>query len=69
MLARAGGSANLVTNSAQTLFRTGHYQGQHPFNIEGKMFDHDRTELTVLLHVDENNRLLELEIIRWAREI
>ncbi|GAA4345101.1 hypothetical protein GCM10023165_28830 [Variovorax defluvii] len=41
------------------------YRGQHLFNIEGKMLDSDGAELSVLLHADENGRLLELEFIRW----
>ncbi|MDG5497702.1 hypothetical protein [Niveispirillum sp. BGYR6] len=41
------------------------YRGQHPFGVEGKMFDRDGADLTVLLHADENGRLLELEFIRW----
>jgi len=41
------------------------YQGQHPFGVEGRMLDSDGAELSVLLHADENGRLLELEFIRW----
>lgn len=41
------------------------YRGQHPFGIEGKMLDRDGTELSVLLHADENGRLYELEFVRW----
>jgi hypothetical protein len=41
------------------------YRGQHPFGVEGGMLDSDGTELSVLLHADENGRLLELEFIRW----
>lgn len=41
------------------------YQGQHPFGVEGKMLDRDGTELSILLHADENGHLLEMEIIRW----
>lgn len=41
------------------------YKGQHPFPLEGKVLDQDGSELTVLLHADENERLLELEIIRF----
>ncbi|MET3109526.1 hypothetical protein AAKU67_004495 [Oxalobacteraceae bacterium GrIS 2.11] len=41
------------------------YRGQHLFRVEGKMLDSDSVELSVLLYADENNRLLELEIIRW----
>jgi hypothetical protein len=42
------------------------YRGQHPFSVEGKMLDGDRAELSVLVHADENDRLLELEFIRWG---
>ncbi|MDR6537127.1 hypothetical protein J2739_002900 [Variovorax soli] len=41
------------------------YRGQHPFGVEGRMLDSDGTELSVLLHADENGRLLELEFLRW----
>jgi hypothetical protein len=41
------------------------YRGQHPFPVEGKVKDRDGEELTVLLHADENGRLLELELIRF----
>ncbi|WP_124684617.1 DUF6984 family protein [Cupriavidus pauculus] len=41
------------------------YRGQHPFGVEGWMLDSDGVEVSVLLHVDENGRLLELELIRW----
>lgn len=41
------------------------YRGQHLFRVEGRMLDSDGTELSVLLHADENGRLLELELIRW----
>ncbi|WP_444957145.1 DUF6984 family protein [Microbulbifer sp. ZKSA002] len=41
------------------------YRGQHLYGVEGKMADKDGEELCVLLYADENNRLLELEIIRW----
>jgi hypothetical protein len=42
-------------------------QGQHLLGVEGKTHDRDGTELTVLLHADENGRLLELEVIRWGQ--
>lgn len=41
------------------------YKGQHLFNVEGAILDKDGYELSVLLHADENDRLLELEFIRW----
>lgn len=43
------------------------YRGQHPYGVEGKMLDRDGTELSVLLHADENGRLLELEFVRWGQ--
>jgi hypothetical protein len=42
------------------------YRGQHPYRVEGRMLDRDGAEVTVLLHADANDRLLELELIRWA---
>ena len=41
------------------------YQGQHPFHVEGRVRDRDGSELSVLLHADENGRLLELELVRY----
>jgi len=41
------------------------WRGQHPFRVEGTMVDRDGAELEVVLHADENGRLLELEIIRY----
>ena len=41
------------------------YRGQRAFDVEGRARDRDGTELTVVLHADENGRLLELEVIRW----
>lgn len=46
-------------------YRRPEYRGQHPFRAEGKMLDSDDVQLSVLLHGDENGRLLELEFIRW----
>jgi len=40
------------------------YKGQHSFGIAGKLSDKDGTELWLDLYADENDRLLELEIIR-----
>lgn len=42
------------------------YRGQHAYPIEMRMLDMDDTELSVVLHADENDRLLELEILRWG---
>ena len=41
------------------------YQGQHPIEVEGKLLDKDGTEVSAILYVDENNRLYELEFVRW----
>lgn len=41
------------------------YQGQHAYPVELQMQDADGAELTPILHADANDRLLELEIIRW----
>lgn len=63
-------TANSVTaDGARVLFDISSYQrppyrGQHPFGVEGRMVDRDGAELLVLLHADENGRLLELEIVR-----
>ena len=42
------------------------YRGQHAFPIEGTMMDSDKSVLHVALYADENDRLLEMEIVRWA---
>jgi hypothetical protein len=42
------------------------YRGQHAFPIEGIMRDSDKAVLHVALYADENDRLLELEIVRWT---
>ena len=42
------------------------YRGQHSYPSEGKMRDRDGAEVTVVLYADENDRLLELEFIRWG---
>jgi hypothetical protein len=44
------------------------YEGQRPFHVEGKVKDKDGADITVLLHADQNERLLELELIRWGNE-
>lgn len=41
------------------------YRGQHSFGVEGKVQDRDGSELSVLLHADENGRLFELELVRF----
>lgn len=42
------------------------YRGQHSYNVEGTMKDADGADVTVRLYADENNRLFELEFIRWG---
>lgn len=42
------------------------YYGQHPYGIEGKIKDVDGAEVSIILHADQNDRLLELEFIRWG---
>ena len=42
--------------------------GQHAFNVEGKVLDKDGADVSVVLYADKNNRLLELEFIRWDGE-
>lgn len=41
------------------------YRSQQTYGIDGKMTDKDGADLTVCLYADENNRILELEVIRW----
>lgn len=42
--------------------------GQHTYPVEGTMVDSDGAQLHMMLYADANNRLLELEIIRWDKE-
>lgn len=42
------------------------YQGQHSYPVEIRLSDADGAESTAVLYADENNRLYELEIIRWG---
>lgn len=37
-----------------------------PIQVEGTVQDSDGAQVTVAVHVDENGRLFELELIRWA---
>lgn len=41
------------------------YRGQHSFGVQGELLDQDGSRLSFDLFADENNRLLELEIVRW----
>jgi|JRYI01.1.fsa_nt_gb hypothetical protein len=42
------------------------YRGQHSFGVSGELLDKDKTKLSFDLFADENDRLLELELIRWG---
>lgn len=42
------------------------YKGQHSYPVEIRLSDADGAGLTAVLYADENNRLYELEIIRWG---
>ncbi|HQX64136.1 MAG TPA: hypothetical protein PK593_11825 [Thermomicrobiales bacterium] len=42
------------------------YRGQHSFGVEGELLDKDGSKLSFDLFADENDRLLELELIRWG---
>ena len=42
------------------------YRGQRALPIEGRLKDLDGDEISAILYVDENARLLELELIRWG---
>lgn len=42
------------------------YRGQHAYDAEGAVNDSDGKEVSVSLYADENNRLLELELIKWG---
>lgn len=60
----------VTLDSSVVTFEISGYQrpssrGQHQFEVEGTMLDGDSVKLSVLLYADPNNRLLELEIIRW----
>ena len=41
------------------------YRGQHAVPVEGVVEDADGASITVLLHQDENDRLYELEFVRY----
>lgn len=42
------------------------YRGQHSFGVEGELLDKDGEKLSFDLFADGNNRLFELELIRWG---
>jgi uncharacterized protein DUF6984 len=41
------------------------HRGQHAFPVEGTVLDADGASVSVLLHQDENDRLYELEFVRY----
>lgn len=60
-----------VGSSGRTIFSiSGYkrpaYRGQHQYVVEVRLADADGADLTAVLYADENGRLYELEIIRWA---
>lgn len=42
------------------------YVGQHPYPTEGSVIDEDGEKLSVVLYADQQDRLLEMELIRWS---
>ena len=42
------------------------YRGQHAYAVEGVVTDDDGREVTIALYADENDRLFELEFIKWG---
>jgi hypothetical protein len=42
------------------------YRGQHAYPVEGTVLDYDGTDVSVYVYADENDRLLELEFVKWA---
>jgi hypothetical protein len=44
------------------------YKGQHAFPVEGKMLDKDGVEIMVAVYADENERILELELVKWSTD-
>lgn len=42
------------------------YHGQHAYPVEGVMLDQDGAEVSVYVYADENDRLIELEFVKWA---
>lgn len=41
------------------------YRGQHPYGVEASLKDADNGDVSAVLYADENNRLYELEFIKW----
>lgn len=42
------------------------YHGQHSYGAEGRVFDADGSEVTVCVYADHQDRLLEVELIKWG---
>jgi hypothetical protein len=59
------------STAGRTVFAIAGYErprhgGQHSFGVWGKLVDRDGTELSFDVFADQNDRLLELELIRWG---
>lgn len=58
-----------VDSSQRTIFHIAGYErppyaGQYSFGVEGRLFDRDGVQLCLDLYADQNDRLLELELLR-----
>lgn len=42
------------------------YRGQHAYQVEGTVLDADGEDVSVYVYADENDRLLELEFVKWG---
>lgn len=42
------------------------YDGQHAYPVEGLVTDADGADLVVCVYADHQDRLLELELIKWG---
>lgn len=42
------------------------YKGQHAYSIEGTVKDSDGAQMTVCIYAGHDDRLLELELIKWG---
>jgi hypothetical protein len=63
-------AVDLAGDSSRVCFRIPDYprpkySGQHAYPVEGRLRDADGSLLTAVLYADENDRLLELELIRY----
>lgn len=69
-----GASVEEVTgDGSRLLFYLRHYerppyQGQHAYTVGGLIKDSDGDEVSVVIYADTNNRLLELELIKWGKK-